>query len=251
MLPLGAYLLKPVQRITKYQLLLRELERHCRPEVRPDVGAALSAMLDLLAQINAAIHQLHISGFNGDLRLLGALRLQSECDVFAFSRKKKSKLNRAQRRHLFLFDGGVLFCKKRSPPSGQPTAMDPEFFEHKMCIPTSSLGFSDASRTGLNRFEVWDEAKIDAFAVEPVDPAHRERWINRLGGRLDADFEMRDLDRSRPKSWISTTSNESSCSQSTRTSDDRCVSSRDRETDGKRQRDRETERERMIEAATQ
>lgn len=64
MLPLGAYLLKPVQRITKYQLLLRELERHCRPEVRPEVGAALSAMLDLLAQINAAIHQLHISGFN-------------------------------------------------------------------------------------------------------------------------------------------------------------------------------------------
>ncbi|GMT04280.1 hypothetical protein PENTCL1PPCAC_26454, partial [Pristionchus entomophagus] len=32
LLPLSAYLLKPVQRITKYQLLLKELERHCRPE---------------------------------------------------------------------------------------------------------------------------------------------------------------------------------------------------------------------------
>lgn len=63
-LPLGAYLLKPVQRITKYQLLLRELERHCSRESRPHVERALKAMLDLLAQINAAIHQLHISGFN-------------------------------------------------------------------------------------------------------------------------------------------------------------------------------------------
>ena len=88
----------------------------------------------------------------------------------------------------------------------------------------------------MNRFEVWDEAKVDAYAVEPVDSSHRERWINRLGGRfvysleksyntftcrLGGDFEMRDLDRQRPKSWTSTASNESSCSQSTRTSDDR------------------------------
>ncbi|EYC45731.1 hypothetical protein Y032_0418g1116 [Ancylostoma ceylanicum] len=139
-LPLGAYLLKPVQRITKYQLLLRELERHCRPEVRPEVAAALSTMLELLAQINAAIHQLHISGFNGDLRLLGPLRLQSECDVYQFSRKKKGKTARAQRRHLFLFDGGVLFCKKRNPPS-QPSSLDPEYYEHKMCIPVRFLSF--------------------------------------------------------------------------------------------------------------
>uniref|UniRef100_A0A1I7X004 DH domain-containing protein n=1 Tax=Heterorhabditis bacteriophora TaxID=37862 RepID=A0A1I7X004_HETBA len=110
-LPLGAYLLKPVQRITKYQLLLRELERHCRPELQ------------------------------GDLRLLGPLRLQSECDIYSFSRKKKGKLSRGQRRHLFLFDGGVLFCKKRSPPSNQPTSLDPEYYEHKMCIPVSVLSF--------------------------------------------------------------------------------------------------------------
>ncbi|KJH46012.1 RhoGEF domain protein [Dictyocaulus viviparus] len=97
-LPLEAYLLKPVQRITKYQLLLRELERHCRPEVRREVTAALSTMLELLAQINTAIHKLHISGFNGDLRLLGPLRIKSECYVYHFSRKKKGKLGRTQRR---------------------------------------------------------------------------------------------------------------------------------------------------------
>ncbi|KAK6766513.1 hypothetical protein RB195_026048 [Necator americanus] len=214
-LPLGAYLLKPVQRITKYQLLLRELERHCRPEVRPEVAAALSTMLELLAQINAAIHQLHISGFNGDLRLLGPLRLQSECDVYQFSRKKKGKTARAQRRHLFLFDGGVLFCKKRNPPS-QPSSLDPEYYEHKMCIPMSSLGFSECSRSGGSRFELWDEAKSDAYAVETCDGEQRSRWIHRLSRVVPREDQ---LIRQRPKSWTSTISNDSTCSSSTRSSD--------------------------------
>lgn len=63
-LPLNAYLLKPVQRITKYQLLLKELRRHSAIEhERREVERALNAMLELLAQINSAMHQLHISGF--------------------------------------------------------------------------------------------------------------------------------------------------------------------------------------------
>lgn len=67
-LPLSAYLLKPIQRITKYQLLLKELLRFCEDssteEMRHDVQAALAAMLDLLAQINADMQQLHILGYS-------------------------------------------------------------------------------------------------------------------------------------------------------------------------------------------
>lgn len=68
-LPLSAYLLKPIQRITKYQLLLKELLRFCTEdsaaeEIRHDVQAALAAMLDLLAQINADMQQLHILGYS-------------------------------------------------------------------------------------------------------------------------------------------------------------------------------------------
>ncbi|KAJ1350796.1 RhoGEF, variant 2 [Parelaphostrongylus tenuis] len=217
-LPLGAYLLKPVQRITKYQLLLRELERHCRPEVRLDVTEALSTMLELLAQINATIQQLHISGFNGDLRLLGPLRLRSECDVYQFSRKKKGKLSRAQRRHLFLFDSGILFCKKRSL-SNQPSSLDSEFYEHKMCIPMSSLGFSEHSRSGGLRFDLWDETKSDAYVIEMCDVEYRSRWIARLSNMAHCEDQQDQLVRQRPKSWTSTISNESTCSASTKGSD--------------------------------
>ena len=63
LLPLSSYLLKPIQRITKYQLLLKELLRYSPDEVRKDVTAALASMLDLLSQLNADLNQLHISAF--------------------------------------------------------------------------------------------------------------------------------------------------------------------------------------------
>lgn len=65
---------------------------------------------------------------------MGALRLQNECDVYAFKKKTK-RLNKAQRRHLFLFDGGVLFCKRRS----QALPFAPEYYEHKLCIPVNLI----------------------------------------------------------------------------------------------------------------
>ncbi|GMT32832.1 hypothetical protein PFISCL1PPCAC_24129, partial [Pristionchus fissidentatus] len=205
LLPLSAYLLKPVQRITKYQLLLRELERHCRPEARDSVSEAHRQMLELLAQINAAINNLHISGFNGDFRLLGTLRLQTEADVFTFSRKKSARRPmRAQRRHIFLFDGGVLFCKKRN---SLPAVEQHEYYEHKLCIPMVSLGFSEHCRqlASSTRFELWDSSKADGYSIEPVDAKERLRWVDRMGGD--------DHRSQRPKSWTSVLSTES-CSSS-------------------------------------
>ena len=203
-LSLGAYLLKPVQRITKYQLLLKELRRHCTEEVRPNVEIALSSMLDLLAQLNAAMHQLHISGFEGDLNLLGPLRLQTECDVYPF-KKKTHRMGKVQRRHLFLFDGGVLFCKKRV----QPVPYAPEYYEHKLCIPTSCLGFAENSKTSQSRFEIWDETKTEGFAIHPLDDSARLRWTHRL---LKIGIECSTERKQRPQSWTSTVSNDSTAS---------------------------------------
>jgi len=173
-----------------------------------EVDAALQTMLDLLTQLNAAMHQLHIAGFNGDLGRLGPLRVQTECEVFAFKRKAKQKPGRPQNRFIFLFDGGILFCKKRL----QAIAHAPEYYEYKMCISTTSLGFSETSRTGAGRFDIWDETKaMDMFAVQPMDPAVRSRWIQRLQkltGRVSPPIAR----PARPHSWTSTVSNDSNAS---------------------------------------
>lgn len=67
--------------------------------------------------------------------MLGPLRLQTECDVFSFKRKTRRVSTKPQKRHLFLFDGGVLFCKKRvQAPNSQFFS---EYYEHKLCIPVN------------------------------------------------------------------------------------------------------------------
>lgn len=63
-LPLAAYLLKPVQRITKYQLLLKDLlkysdEQSCCTELQE----ALDCMLIVLKCVNDSMHQTAITGF--------------------------------------------------------------------------------------------------------------------------------------------------------------------------------------------
>uniref|UniRef100_A0A0R3S0W9 DH domain-containing protein n=1 Tax=Elaeophora elaphi TaxID=1147741 RepID=A0A0R3S0W9_9BILA len=216
-LPLSAYLLKPVQRITKYQLLLKEIHRHCADQAKPHVDEALSSMLDLLAQLNTAMHQLHIAGFVGDLNQIGPLRLQNECDIYAF-KKRTRRLNKAQRRHLFLFDGGLLFCKKRS----QSLPYASEYYEHKLSIPTCSLGFSETSKSSSARFEVWDETKSEAFVVQPVDESARIKWIQRLyrivGERVTHRDRLSQQHRpARPQSWASTVSTDSIRSSDTTT----------------------------------
>ncbi|TKR81012.1 hypothetical protein L596_014960 [Steinernema carpocapsae] len=214
-LPLSAYLLKPIQRITKYQLLLKELAAHCSEDIRRDVQTSLDSMLHLLSTLNGAMSQLHISGYAGDLSLLGPLRLQTECDIYAF-KKKSHRLNKAQKRHLFLFEGGILFCKKRT----QPVPYAPEYYEHKICIPMRNLGFAECSKACPDRFEIWDVNKSDGYAIFALDERARQKWIQKLSrmtSRLPVPLATQPspVERNpRPHSWTSTVSSDSNTSRS-------------------------------------
>ncbi|TWW74516.1 Proto-oncogene DBL [Takifugu flavidus] len=63
-LGLDSYLLKPVQRLTKYQLLLKELLKHCTEDrYRCELQEALDSMLKLLKSVNDSMHQIAITGY--------------------------------------------------------------------------------------------------------------------------------------------------------------------------------------------
>ncbi|KAG9351360.1 hypothetical protein JZ751_022608, partial [Albula glossodonta] len=63
-LGLDSYLLKPVQRLTKYQLLLKELLKYSVGCERvSELQGALAAMLDLLKSVNDSMHQIAITGY--------------------------------------------------------------------------------------------------------------------------------------------------------------------------------------------
>lgn len=137
--------------------------------------------------------------------------------MFTFKRKTRRIGNKPQKRHLFLFDGGVLFCKKRT----QPLPYSPEFYEHKFCIPVLTLGFAECSKQAPDRFEIWDEHKSDGYAIYTTDEMARAKWIQRLARLTVLSAQQQKLQSptkptpkddssSRPHSWTSDSTTASS-----------------------------------------
>ncbi|XP_037086287.1 pleckstrin homology domain-containing family G member 1-like, partial [Pollicipes pollicipes] len=116
-LPLGSYLLKPVQRILKYHLLLQNMKSHTdsQTEGYTAVCAALQTMTALAAHINdmkrrhehaVRVQEIQslLYGWEGqDLTTYGELVAEG---AFRMHRAKAS-------RHVFLFDSMVLITKRR------------------------------------------------------------------------------------------------------------------------------------------
>ncbi|XP_063911030.1 uncharacterized protein LOC135128111 isoform X2 [Zophobas morio] len=114
-LPLGSYLLKPVQRILKYHLLLQRLSKQCDTLHKPAVDLALTTMTSVASSINTMkrkhehavrVHEIQaqLYGWTGpDLTTLGELIAEGTFRV-----------NGARgRRHVFLFDKVLLMAKNK------------------------------------------------------------------------------------------------------------------------------------------
>lgn len=128
-LPLDTYLLKPVQRISKYQLLLKELKKSCSTENRKLVEEALETMLDVVKNLNDVMHASFIVGFNSDLKSQGRLLKRDQLQMTKLKRNLNNKtssaamnvVNRFQMNsktvEIFLFEKAIIICKKKSEDS--------------------------------------------------------------------------------------------------------------------------------------
>ncbi|XP_060736164.1 pleckstrin homology domain-containing family G member 3 isoform X2 [Tachysurus vachellii] len=145
-LPLGAYLLKPVQRILKYHLLLQEIAKHFDPEEEgyDIVEDAIVTMTGVAWYINdmkrkhehavrlQEIQSLLINWKGPDLTTYGELVLEG---TFHVHRAKNE-------RTLFLFDKLLLITKKRG-----------EHYVYKTHIMCSTLMLIESAKDSL-RFSV-------------------------------------------------------------------------------------------------
>ncbi|NWX37185.1 PKHG3 protein, partial [Notiomystis cincta] len=142
-LPLGAYLLKPVQRILKYHLLLQEIARHFENKAGDDYELVLEAIdtmtcvawyiNDMKRKHEHAIRQQEIQslllGWKGpDLTSYGELVLEGTF------RAQRVRHDRA----LFLFDKALLITKRRG-----------DHYVYKSHIPCSSLMLIESTRDSL------------------------------------------------------------------------------------------------------
>ncbi|XP_032590898.1 guanine nucleotide exchange factor DBS isoform X7 [Drosophila grimshawi] len=175
-LPLAAYLLKPVQRITKYQLLLKDLLRFsdsgsCTKELQK----ALDCMLIVLKCVNDSMHQVAITGFPTDLAQQGDLLLQDSFQVWTESKKDIRLRIKPQQRHIFLYQKSLLFCKQTSKAGHNKST-----YQFKHHVKMSQIGLTESVRGDTKRFEVWLQGRQEVHTIQAPTLEVKQKWVSEI-----------------------------------------------------------------------
>ncbi|XP_021962830.1 kalirin isoform X3 [Folsomia candida] len=139
-----AYLIKPVQRITKYQLLLKDLLSCCE-EGQGEIKDGLEHMLNVPKKANDAMHLSLLEGCDVPLDKLGEVILQENFQVW----DPKQIIRKARERHVFLFEQYLLFSKEVKDSSGKAK------YIYKNKLLTSDLGVTECIEGDDCKFAVW------------------------------------------------------------------------------------------------
>ncbi|XP_049326130.1 guanine nucleotide exchange factor DBS isoform X2 [Astyanax mexicanus] len=183
-LGLDSYLLKPVQRITKYQLLLKELLKYSKGcEGAEDLQEALSSILGILKAVNDSMHLIAITGYEGNLNDLGRLLMQGSFSVWTEHKKGHAKVKdlarfKPMQRHLFLHQKALLFCKKREE-NGEGYEKAPSYsFKHSLSM--SAVGITENAKGDNKKFEIWCNSREEVYIVQAASAEIKTAWVNEI-----------------------------------------------------------------------
>ncbi|CAK6436684.1 unnamed protein product [Pipistrellus nathusii] len=172
-LDLASYLLKPIQRMSKYALLLQELARACGGPMQElsALQAAQSLVRFQLRHGNDLLAMDAIQGCDVNLKEQGQLVRQDEFTVRTGRHKSL--------RRVFLFEELLLFSKPRRGPTGI------DVFAYKRSFKMADLGLTECCGDSNLRFEIWFRRRKarDTFVLQAASLATKQAWtadISRL-----------------------------------------------------------------------
>ncbi|XP_039387096.1 guanine nucleotide exchange factor DBS isoform X3 [Mauremys reevesii] len=192
-LSLDSYLLKPVQRITKYQLLLKEMLKYSKNcEGAEDLQEALTSILGILKAVNDSMHQIAITGYDGNLNELGKLLMQGSFNVWTDHKKGHSKVKdlarfKPMQRHLFLHEKAVLFCKKREE-NGEGYEKAPSY-SYKHSLNMTAVGITENAKGDSKKFEIWYNAREEVYIIQAPTPEIKATWVNEIRKVLTSQLQ--------------------------------------------------------------
>ncbi|XP_053419519.1 guanine nucleotide exchange factor DBS isoform X4 [Nycticebus coucang] len=192
-LSLDSYLLKPVQRITKYQLLLKEMLKYSKScEGAEGLQEALSSILGILKAVNDSMHLIAITGYDGNLGDLGRLLMQGSFSVWTDHKRGHTKVKELARfkpmqRHLFLHEKAVLFCKKREE-NGEGYEKAPSY-SYKQSLDMTAVGITENVKGDAKKFEIWYNAREEVYIIQAPTPEIKAAWVNEIRKVLTSQLQ--------------------------------------------------------------
>ncbi|XP_065177753.1 guanine nucleotide exchange factor DBS-like [Sycon ciliatum] len=211
-LSLHDYLIKPVQRITKYQLMLKEMLKNCAKAygARKTIQSALDTMLEILQQANDVMHSSGILGYPGSLLEQGHVLMQDTFQVVPTSSVKKV-LHRsvAERERQVFFYEQVLIMTKRQP---QRLGQSRTIYNYKDHIKLSDVALTESVNGDQCRFQVAQHRGTKCFILQARSPEVKKIWVTRIRQSLEEQLrtmQNRQHHNEVGVSWVTADANRS------------------------------------------
>ncbi|XP_039516814.1 pleckstrin homology domain-containing family G member 4B-like isoform X3 [Pimephales promelas] len=169
---LASYLLKPIQRMSKYALLLKDLIKECghsQEQELTDLRTAEEMVKFQLRHGNDLLAMDAIRGCDVNLKEQGQLRCQDEFIVWC-GRKKYL-------RHVFLFEDLILFSKTKKIEGGY------DIYIYKQSYKTAEIGMTENVGDSGLRFEIWFRRRKsqDTFILQASSGEVKAAWTSVIG----------------------------------------------------------------------
>uniref|UniRef100_A0AAQ4RNG3 Uncharacterized protein n=1 Tax=Gasterosteus aculeatus aculeatus TaxID=481459 RepID=A0AAQ4RNG3_GASAC len=169
---ISSYLIKPVQRITKYQLLLKELLTCCE-EGKGEIKDGLEVMLSVPKKANDAMHLSMLEGFDENIESQGELILQDSFQVW----DPKTLIRKGRERHLFLFEMSLVFSKEVKDSNGRSK------YIYKSKLFTSELGVTEHVEGDPCKFALWvgrTPTSDNKIVLKSSSIENKQDWIKHI-----------------------------------------------------------------------
>ncbi|XP_058058962.1 uncharacterized protein LOC131209832 [Anopheles bellator] len=184
---LASYLLKPVQRMGKYALLLQQLMKACAEVQHTNGNQEIVEDLEMLQKAEEMVRfQLR---HGNDLLAMDSLR---DCDVNVKEQGRllrqneflvwEGKAGKKSLRQVFLFEELVLFSKARRFPDRKNL----DIYIYKNSIKTSDIGLTAHVGDSPYRFEIWFRKRKpgDTWTLQTMSEDVKNAWTEEVSKLL-------------------------------------------------------------------
>ncbi|XDV31064.1 hypothetical protein PO909_033837, partial [Leuciscus waleckii] len=177
-LGISDFLIKPIQRITKYQLLLKDFLKY---SIKAGLDCQdIEKAVDLMSQVpklcNDMMNLGRLQGYEGKLTSQGKL-LQQE--TFFVTEQDSGVLSRSKERRVFLFEQIVIFSELLRKGSSIPG------YQFKKSIKVNLLGLEEHVENDPCKFVLWCRGSSERFTLQAANTDIKQVWVQHITDVLD------------------------------------------------------------------
>uniref|UniRef100_A0A673NF21 Kalirin-like n=1 Tax=Sinocyclocheilus rhinocerous TaxID=307959 RepID=A0A673NF21_9TELE len=194
-LSISDFLIKPIQRITKYQLLLKDFLKYSAKAGLDcqDIEKAVDLMSQVPKLCNDMMNLGRLQGFEGKLTSQGKL-LQQE--TFFVTEQDSGVLSRSKERRVFLFEQIIIFSELLRKGSSTPG------YQFKKSIKVSFLGLEEHVENDPCKFVLSCRGSAERFTLQAANTDIKQVWVQHITELLDLQSNFLS-GKIRPSSTVS------------------------------------------------